>query len=247
MLDAFRRGETQALTRVYRGYAERVARHLARSFSVRSSNTMSRIRLTTLDLEDAHQETFVRAFREHNRLAYDGLRPYEVFLFTIARSAAIDLLRSKGKVAHNAVAVDDEEARTLELPTDGPSPEEQTLSAELRTIVQAFLNTLDPRARKLAVARFVEGKSQEIAAAELGFTRSEVRTREKHLRENFAKHLAQVGWPESKPGSGSGSGSGSTSTASNITVASSWFLFLLGASALASARLKLLGGHHGLV
>jgi RNA polymerase sigma-70 factor (ECF subfamily) len=193
VLDAFRRGEPEALTRVYRAYAGPVARYLARSFSVRGHGTGSTgIRLSALDLEDAHQETFVRAFSERLRKSYDGLRPYEGFLCVIARSTAIDLLRSKGKVAHDSVAIEDEGSPMMGV--EKRSPEEQTLEAELKRVVRTFLETLDPQLRQLAELRFAEGQAQESCAETLGLTRSEVRTREKRVREAFAAHLAAVGW-----------------------------------------------------
>jgi RNA polymerase sigma-70 factor (ECF subfamily) len=168
-----------------------VARYLARAFSVRSAD--GRHRLTALDLEDAHQETFVRAFADRQRSTYDGLRPFEGYLFTIARSAAIDVLRRHGKVARESVAVEDPADPALGV--DELSPEERTLKAELQQVVRAFLATLVPEERQLAELRFAEGLSQEQAAARLSLTRSEVRTREKRVREALAAHLSRTGWP----------------------------------------------------
>ena len=193
MLDAFRRGESAALTQVYRAYSGAVARYLARSFGVRGAGSgAGRVRLSALDLEDAHQETFVRAFSDRLRQGYDGLRPYEGFLCVIARSTAIDVLRSKGKVAHGAVAIEDEGSAMMGVETH--SPEEQSLEAELKRVVRVFLDTLDPQLRRLAELRFADGQPQETCAEQLGLTRSEVRTREKRVREAFAEHLSAVGW-----------------------------------------------------
>lgn len=196
MLDAFRRGDPVALTRVYRAYSAGVARFLARSFSIRATGSTSAIRLTALDLEDAHQETFVRAFSDRLRLGYDGIRPYEAYLCVIARSTAIDVLRSKGKVSRDSVAIDDEGAPVMGVDTH--SPEEQSLGAELKQVVRAFLDTLDPQMRQLAELRFAEGEAQEACATKLGLTRSEVRTRENRIREAFAVHLAGVGWDRTR-------------------------------------------------
>ena len=192
VLDGFRRGDPAALTRVYREYSPLLARFLARTFSVRGGSASSAFRLSALDLQDAHQESFVRAFAERNRKAYDGLRPFEGWLFSIGRSAAIDLLRAKGKVANEAVSLD--EGNLPEVGSDDKGPEDQALEHEIRALVQRFLATLDGQARRLAELRFAEGRSQEQASAELGLTRSEVRTREKRVREAFAGFLEASGW-----------------------------------------------------
>ena len=79
------------------------------------------------------------------------------------------------------------------LSAEGLDPEAAQVQAELRQKVAAFLETLDPPARRLAALRFVEGLAQEAAATELGLTRSELRTRETHLRRAFAAFLEQHG------------------------------------------------------
>jgi RNA polymerase sigma-70 factor (ECF subfamily) len=178
---------------VYRHYAAPLHRYLARTFQVRSGEATSSIRLGVLDLEDAHQEAFMRAFAERQRLSYDGLRPFLGYLCVIGRSAAVDVLRRRGKLMQQAVPVDD--TGTLELPDLASGPEEQAMAAQLREVVRAFLATVPGELRQLAEARFVEGLAQEQVALQLGWTRSEVRTREKRLREAFMAYLEKAGLP----------------------------------------------------
>jgi RNA polymerase sigma-70 factor (ECF subfamily) len=206
LLDAFRRGERSALTRVYRAYSPRVLSYLSRGFRVRSESGAGSARVGPLDLDAAHQETFVRAFSERVRQAYDGLRPYEGFLLAIARSAAVDTLRAAGKLSRNAVSLED--APELQsLAAEHASPEDSALEAETRALVTGFLSRLSPDERRFADLRFVERMSQEQAGAALGLSRQEARTRETRLKRALAEFLAKEGWMEPRsPGSGSGSG-----------------------------------------
>ena len=82
---------------MYRHYAAPLHRYLARTFQVRAGGAAtaatSTVRLGVLDLEDAHQEAFMRAFAERQRLSYDGLRPFLGYLCVMGRSAAVDCHR----------------------------------------------------------------------------------------------------------------------------------------------------------
>lgn len=195
LLDAFRRGDRVALTRVYRAYSPRVLAYLSRGFRVRTDTATGTGRVGPLDLDAAHQETFVRAFSERVRQAYDGLRPYEGFLLAIARSAAVDTLRSAGKLARSSVALDD--APELQsLAAEHASPEDSALEGELRALVGGFLSRLSPDERRFADLRFVERQSQEQAGAALGLSRQEARTREARLKRALGEFLQAEGWME---------------------------------------------------
>ena len=125
-LEAFRRGEAAVLTQVYRTYSPEVVRYLSRRFLVRTEASTRPVSLTPLDLESAHQETFVRAFRPPMRMAYDGVRPYLGFLLTIANSTAIDLMRASGRVSRESISMD-EAPGLQQLPGEALNPEEQAM------------------------------------------------------------------------------------------------------------------------
>ncbi|OJT26222.1 RNA polymerase subunit sigma [Archangium sp. Cb G35] len=197
-LEAFRRGEPSVLTQVYRTYSPEVERYLSRRFLVRSQAGTRPVSLTPLDLDSAHQETFVRAFRPSMRLAYDGVRPYLGFLLTIANSTAIDLMRASGRVARESISLD-EAPHLQQVPGETPGPEEQAMEAEVRRLVRHFLEGLPEQERDLARLRFMEGLSQEAAAERLGLTRAELRVRERRLRVQFTEYLKASGWLESLP------------------------------------------------
>ncbi|MCP3063055.1 sigma-70 family RNA polymerase sigma factor [Myxococcus sp. K38C18041901] len=191
LLQAFRRGEPEALARVYRAYSAHVARFLSRTYVSHGPGGLGRV--GPLDLEAAHQETFVRAFREQARLAYDGVRPYSTWLNAVAKQAAVDVLRSAGRIAREAVALDDT-PMAERLASTSPSPEDRALEGEMRELVRRFLAGLDEGTRRLADLRFVQGLSQERAGLLLGWSRQELRTREMKLRRAMTAFLVEEGW-----------------------------------------------------
>lgn len=197
LLEAFRRGEPAALARVYQAYSAHVARFLSRTYVARGPAGLTRV--GPLDLEAAHQETFVRAFREQARRDYDGERPFEAWLNALARQSAVDVLRAAGRIAREAVPLDDTPL-VERLATDGPTPEDRALEAETRELVRRFLDGLDEEGRRFADLRFIQGLSQERAGAALGLSRQEARTREAKLRRALMDYLAAEGWLTSEPG-----------------------------------------------
>lgn len=190
LLRAFRRGEARALEQVYRAYAPHVARYIACSFAAQARRTRS---AGAQDLEATHQETFLRAFSPRVRHAYDGRRPYEAYLNVMARSVAMDALRSARRRARVSASleVEGELGGSLVEPL---TPEQSALQAERRALVRRFLELQAPGDRHLAELRFVEGLSQERVAAALGLSRQEVRTREARLRRALCHFLAAEGW-----------------------------------------------------
>jgi RNA polymerase sigma-70 factor (ECF subfamily) len=77
----FRAGDPTALATVYERYSGAVA---AVAFGILGNRMM---------VDDAVQETFVRAWRAASR--FDPARPFGPWLFTIARRSAIDLHRAE--------------------------------------------------------------------------------------------------------------------------------------------------------
>ncbi|MGQ0506820.1 MAG: RNA polymerase sigma factor [Myxococcaceae bacterium] len=193
LLDAYRRGEVRALEKVYRTYSADVARYLAKGFALKGDDRMERTCLSSTDLQAVHQETFVRAFRPAVRLTYDGLRPFKAYLLSIARSAAVDVFRSAGKVAREWVSLDDA-PNAASLPEDALDPEASALQQEVRRLVSEFLGARPSEEQRLAQLRFVEGQSQDATAEALGLTRGEVRVREKRLKLAFSEFLRRRGW-----------------------------------------------------
>jgi RNA polymerase sigma-70 factor (ECF subfamily) len=194
LLEGYRRGDRRVLDRLYRHFSGEVLASLSRGF--RAAGAAGPVQVGPLDLDAAHQETFVRAFGASARLHYDGLQPFRPYLLAIARSAAVDVLRAQGKLHRGARALDDLEAH--EVPVDpAESPEALALRAEAEAAVQSFLATLGAADLAFATARFLEGLSQEKAGSRCGLSRQEARTREARLKAACLAHLARRGFLDS--------------------------------------------------
>jgi RNA polymerase sigma-70 factor, ECF subfamily len=192
LLDAFRRGERAALAEVYREYARALFGFLAGGFAFESGGKSSFFKglAQPWAREEAVQEIFSRAFSPAARLAYDGLRPYRNYLFTIARNYVLDLLRTG-----------DRETLVSDPPEDGsaaPSPgsDEHSVSKELSAHCEAFVASLDPDERALFEVRFRKGLSIAQTAQQLGITEHRAKRTEARLRKRFFVQMKEHGYFE---------------------------------------------------
>ncbi len=191
LLEGYRRGDHAALEAIYRHFSAPVLRSLSKGLRLKDSSSVALV--SPLDLDAAHQETFVRVFGEAARRHYDGLRPFEPYVLAIARSAAIDVLRAQGKLQRHLVPLDELDERAAPVDPDA-SPEATVLRAEAEAAVRSFLATLSASDLTFATARFIEGLSQEKAGALCGLTRQQARTREATLKAACLQHLGSRGF-----------------------------------------------------
>jgi RNA polymerase sigma-70 factor, ECF subfamily len=188
LLDAFRRGERDALARVYRHYFGEVAAIVRRGFVLDVQGGLRIHGCRDPESErDLIQETFVRAFNEGARLNYDGLRPYRAYLLRITKNLMIDRARStwERKVELSEALVD--EAALAEEP-------EATLDLERqKAATYTFVQGLSPKERRFVALRYEEGLSQEDVAARMKITRRGVRTLEAKIETALVDHLKKSG------------------------------------------------------
>jgi RNA polymerase sigma factor (sigma-70 family) len=178
-LARFRAGDEQTLNDVYWAYCRQVERICRADPTHRALGG---------DVADAVHEVFVRAFAPSARLSYDGIRPYEAYLFTIARNVLVDWARRRTRelpVELNRL----EAAPAAEDEGDAPSWADR----ETMKCVTEYLAGLPEPLRALHRCRFAQGMSQVQAALELGWSRQELRTREKRLRAGLEQALARAG------------------------------------------------------
>ncbi len=181
LLAGFRRGERVSLEAVYWGYVDRVERTVRYGFSVAQRG--SRDGGTARDaIADTVQETFLRAFEERARHAYDAARDYGPYLNTIARNLVADWARKRGR----ELSLDDLEGPELASP---PVDDEPWADPETVRCVARYIASLDDEARALHDARYERGLSQIQAAELLGLTRQTLRTRETRLRDGLIEAL----------------------------------------------------------
>ena len=197
LLDGFRRGERDALAKVFTHYAPHVASLLKSGFGFNAGN--QRIRFggysRIFELEDALQETFKRAFGERARVAYDGLRPYAGYVAVIARNLVIDQYTSRRRELlhfsfedHDAPETDDTGAIVT------ARPEREAMASELRVLLTSFRAELTAREQQVFTLRFDEGLSHAAITHETGLSASQVKTTEAKLRTALLKHLKGNGY-----------------------------------------------------
>lgn len=178
LLRGFREGDREALAHVYWAYVDKVEKVLrAGVFCSRATSFLPGLRPGSADLEDLVQEVFIRAFAPLARRSYDGVRPYEAYVLTIARNVLADWWRR----------------RRIEIPAEwllvevtaerGLAPQEESPYADARTmeLVERYICGLPADLRGVHEKRFVQGLSQRQAAVELGMSRQMLRTLETRL------------------------------------------------------------------
>lgn len=192
LLDAFRRGERDALARVFRHYVDDVATTVRAGVRVRIDGRPTRVGndLPEVEREAIIQETFARAFQPKARERYDGVRPYGAWLCTIARNLMIDRAR-RGK--RQAITVDpaDLEERTA---SAAPSPERSVESRELASLLQAFVEELGHEEQRIFRARYEDRLSLREAARALGMPLIRVRRIDARVRRDLLQELRSNGY-----------------------------------------------------
>lgn len=203
VLEGFRAGRVEALTEVYRLHVHEVTGQLRHGFSFSSRGRAHRFvgYQSAFELQDALHETFRRAFEPRARDSYDGLRPYGPYLRTIARNVVLRGFRAREVQFPEVADADGGPRRPIELEdTDAATPEQDVASQQVREVVGAYLETLEPVDRRLLTLRFVEGKSQRDVADALGLGRQVVRSREAKLRKGLLVFLRERGEAGLVPG-----------------------------------------------
>ena len=117
--------------------------------------------------EEVTAQAFERAYRRRSSYR-PGRGPVEAWLFGIARNAALDELRRRGR-----------RARLEAEPGDGAAPaaEDQAEGLLRRETVRSALAGLEPRERDLIALKFAGGLSNAEIARVLGMSESNAGTR----------------------------------------------------------------------
>lgn len=200
LLEAFRRGETSALGRVYDEYARGLFGLLSNGFSIRVSGKGYRFNglAEPWQLEAAVQEIFLRAFADRSRIAYDGLRPYKNYLFMIARNYVIDLFRKKSR---QFIPIDRVPEPSADPYATGPQsvpagPEDLISDKQLLEQVDLFIESLDPKERALFDERFTNGRTIVDTAQRLNTTDYRIKRDEKKIKRAFFRWMKNRGYFE---------------------------------------------------
>lgn len=206
LLDGFRRGESEALARVYGEYAPLIGAFLSRGFTFSSKGRTLQFNgfQQPFDLENVLQETFVRAFSERARLSYDGISPYRNYLIAIARNFVLSELRRREITMSQLYTEEDPESGRPEISADkavlagspAPTGEAELMRRELVELVARFRESLGSAERAFFTARFEERLIQVEAGRQVGISHMQARTLEKKLRKRFLNFMRAQGYLE---------------------------------------------------
>lgn len=203
-IEAFRRGDRAVLEEVYRHYVDDVEAMLRGGFTFTSQGETVRFRgiREPFRLQEAVQESFIKAFRESARQAYDGSRAYRPYLFTIARNLIIDQYRRKSLESQLFVHLgdmayqDEDDSSVLgRLAADGgePSPEETAWQNQLAGSLRAFIDELDTIESRILQEYLLGSQTQQGMADALGVSRNDVRKHIREIRSRLLRHLKSEG------------------------------------------------------
>jgi len=130
--------------------------------------------------EDVVQQAFTNVWR-----AAAGYRrergPATVWLFAIARNAAVDALRPRPAASRWDVP---------DLADDGPGPDQRAAAAEQAFRVHAAVDRLPDQEREVIELAYFDGLSQSEVAARLGAPLGTVKTRIRRALAHLADRLA---------------------------------------------------------
>ncbi|HSR96900.1 MAG TPA: sigma-70 family RNA polymerase sigma factor [Kofleriaceae bacterium] len=189
LLDAFRRGEREALGQVYFDHVDAVAKLVRHGFFL-ASHGLRVPGASQLDIEhELVQEVFVRAFAERARNGYDGLRPYRPYLLRIAKNLMIDRQRARGHAI--AVVPDAAELDAADLAT-ATDTEDELHWQRLTAATSDYVAGLDAEMRSVVRLRFEEERSQQEVAEVLHVSRRRVRTLEQRAQVGLRRHLKRL-------------------------------------------------------
>jgi|SRR3984957_871097 len=174
-------GEIRAFDRLVLKYRARVV-ELAMRYTRNSA-----------DAEDAAQEAFIRAYRGLQQFRCESA--FYTWLYRIASNCARNLLKARSRdLIHGTVELPDEQnaadppARLQDLET----PEELTLTDEIRGMVSATLEKLSEAHRAVITLREIDGLSYQEIASEMSIPVGTVRSRVFRARDIIDRQLRRV-------------------------------------------------------
>jgi RNA polymerase sigma factor (sigma-70 family) len=129
------------------------------------------------DIEDAVQETFLRAYESEQK---QTIRAPKAFLYKVAENLALSEISSKAHQLMDYVG----DFSELEVIDDKPSLIEDLMQQERLENISAAIATLPPQCRRVMVMRKVFGFSHKEIAARLDIS---VKTVENHLNRGLQR------------------------------------------------------------
>ncbi len=199
LLLAYRSGSKTAYLALYNKYANPLRCFLQGGFSFSSQGKLCRFRGvgSTMDGEALVQEAFTRAFAKTTRENYDGVRPFQTYLFSIAKNLVLRECHHRDRLVSVEQIEETGNGNSLFASSEtflGENPEKNTANKQLEVIMQAFIDTLSSEERSFFSFRFAKGHTQEATADKMGTTRARIKLLEKNIRKRFLDKLREHGY-----------------------------------------------------
>lgn len=200
LLQSYRNGEKSAFLTLYKKHASPLRRFLQGGFSFSSQGRMCRFRGIdgSMDVESIVQETFARAFVSSTRVNYDGTRPFQTYLFSIAKNLVLRECHHRERLI-NVEHVEETLSGAATYPIcarNGAniSPETHVQNMQLKAITDAFIKSLNEEERLFFSLRFAMGHTQDGTALGMNTTRARIKLLEKNMRKRFLDMLRKNGY-----------------------------------------------------
>ncbi|MCG3191326.1 MAG: ECF RNA polymerase sigma factor SigK [Thermoanaerobaculia bacterium] len=163
LIDRIKQGDSSALDELYRRYSSPV-------FSL-----VWKILQNSEEAEDVSLDVFWQIWRQAER--YDisrGAPP--AWIFTLARSRAIDRLRARQRREDRTISIDDPEIHIDPL-DENASPDQVASFRQTRDAVRKAMTTLSPVQREAVELAFFQGLTHVEIAEKLGQPLGTIKTR----------------------------------------------------------------------
>jgi RNA polymerase sigma factor (sigma-70 family) len=200
LLESYRKGEKKAFLTLYKKHSSPLRKFLQGGFSFSSQGRICRFRGVdaSMDVESVVQETFTRAFVQTTRTNYDGTRPFQTYLFSIAKNLVLRECHHRDRLVHVEHIED-----ALEPVTNFPfcsqgnmnnSPEIHVQNMQLKKLTDDFIAFLNNEERQFFSFRFAKGFTQEATAERMSTTRARIKLLERNIRKRFLDMLRKNGY-----------------------------------------------------
>ena len=200
LLASYKKGEKKAFLELYSKYSGPLRKFLQGGFSFSSQGRICRYRGVdpSMEVESLVQETFMRAFIPTTRNNYDGERPFQTYLFSIAKNLVLRECHQRERLIH-VDSIEETIRPTINYPfcsrdNYGQNPEVNVQNIQLKNMTEQFISELNDEEQAFFSWRFANGLTQEATASEMKTTRARIKLLEKNMRKRFLDMMRKNGY-----------------------------------------------------
>lgn len=200
LLLSYKKGEKKAFLALYNKYSSPLRKFLQGGFSFSSQGRICRFRGVdpSMEVESLVQETFARAFIATTRKNYDGERPFQTYLFSIAKNLVLRECHHRERLIH-VESIEETAPPAVSYAfcsreNYGPNPETHVQNLQLKKMTDDFIEALNEEEKTFFSTRFANGLTQEATAEAMATTRARIKLLEKNLRKRFLDMLRKNGY-----------------------------------------------------